>query len=77
MNFAQEYLRSKRIAFAEGMTSSSELVDAELNLAKARIERLEAAYRFDTALARLLEATGSSEEFVDYIKRDDARAITF
>lgn len=77
MTFAQEYLRSKQAAFMEGLTSSSELIDAELNLAKARIERLEAAYRFDRALARLLEAAGASDEFTDYINRTDARAITF
>lgn len=77
MTFAEEYLRSKRVAFSQGMTSSAELIDAELNLAKARIERLEAAYKFDVALARLLEAAGLSEEFTDYIKRADARTITF
>ncbi len=75
--FAQEYLRSKNVAFAEGICSSTELIDAELNLAKVRIERLETAYRFDMALARLLEASGASEEFANYINRTDARAIIF
>ena len=75
--FAEEYLRSKRAAFVQGMSTSSDLVDAELNLAKARIERLEAAYRFDTELARLLELAGMSDDFTDYIKRADARTITF
>lgn len=77
IEFAREYLRAKRIAFAEGVSSSSELIDAELNLAKVRIERLETAYRFDMALARLLEAAGVSSEFANYINRTDARAITF
>ncbi len=77
MTFAQEYLRSKRAAFVQGMTTSLDLIDAELNLAKVRIERLEAAYKFDTALARLLEATGISEEFLNYIRRADVRIITY
>ena len=77
ITFAQEYLRSKRAAFAQGMSSSSDVIDAELNYAKARIERLEAAYEFDMALARLLEASGVGEEFADYIKRTDVCVITF
>lgn len=32
--FAEEYLKAKNAAFLEGMSSSSDLVDAELNLAK-------------------------------------------
>ncbi len=77
ITFAQEYLRSKRVAFSQGMTTSADLIDAELNLAKARIERLEAAYEFDVALARLLDAAGISDNFTHYIKRADARVITF
>ena len=77
IRFAEEYLRSKRAAFCQGMATSADLIDAELNLAGARIERLEAAYKFDVALARLLEASGLSQEFTNYIKRADARTITF
>lgn len=77
MRFVEEYLRTKRAAFSQGMAVASDLIDAELNLAKVRIERLEAAYRFDVALARLLELAGKSDEFTDYINRADARAIIF
>ena len=35
--------QSKNAAFLEGMSSSSDLVDAELNLAKVRAERMQAA----------------------------------
>ena len=75
--FAEEYLRMKNAAFLEGMSSSSDLIDAELNLAGVRAERLQAAYKFDLALARLLEAAGISEEFADYARRTDARPIYF
>lgn len=75
--FAEEYLRIKHAAFLEGMSSSSDLIDAELNLAGVRTERLQAAYNFDLLLARLLEAAGISDEFPTYVRRADARQILF
>ncbi len=75
--FAEEYLRMKEAAFREGICSSSDLIDAELNLAAVRTERLQAAYHFDLTLARLLEASGISDEYAAYPRRTDARAILF
>ncbi len=75
--FAEELLRIRNAAFLEGMGSSSDLIDAELNLAAVRAERLQAAYNFDTLLARLLEAAGASDEFAAYAQRPDARKIEF
>ena len=80
--FAEEYLRMKNAAFLEGMSSSSDLIDAELNLAAVRTERLQAAYNYDLLLAQLLEAagvdaSGISEEFAAYARRSDARPILF
>ena len=75
--FAEEYLKTKNAAFLEGMSSSTDLIDAELNLAKVKTERIEAAYRYDVSLAQLLEATGISDEFTAYMRRQDARRITF
>ena len=75
--FADEYLRVKRAAFLEGMSSSSDLIDAELNLAKVRTERMEAAYKYDVLLAQLLEVSGISDEFAHYLRRDDAKYITY
>jgi len=77
MTFAEEYLRAKTAAFHRGMSSSTDLIDAELNLAKVRIERMQAAYDFDSALARLLEAAGVSDEFMDYARRGDATSVGF
>ena len=77
LNFAEEYLRMKNAAFLEGMSSSTDLIDAELNLAKVKTERIEAAYRYDVSLAQLLEAAGVSDEFTAYMRRQDARRITF
>lgn len=75
--FAEEYLKAKNASFLEGMTSSSDLIDAELNLAKARTERIQMAFAYDVALAKLLEAAGVSDEFTAYARRVDARQITF
>ena len=77
LTFAEEYLRMKNAAFLEGMASSSDLIDAELNLAGVRTERLQAAFHFDLLLAQLLEAAGSSDDFAAYARRSDARAIYF
>ena len=77
LKFAEEYLRMKNAAFLEGMSSSSDLIDAELNLAGVRTERLQAAYNYDLLLARLLEAAGISDEFSAYARRADARPILF
>ena len=75
--FAEEYLKTQNAAFREGMGSSSDLIDAELNLAKVRAERLQAAYQYDLLLAQLLEAAGLSCDFAAYARRDDARPIVF
>ena len=75
--FAEEYLKTKNAAFLEGMSSSTDLIDAELNLAKVKTERIEAAYRYDVSLAQRLEAAGISDEFTAYMRRQDARRITF
>lgn len=75
IRFAEEYLLTKDIAFTEGLVTASDLIDAELNLAKARTERLEAAFNYDITLAKLLEVTGISINFTEYLQRDDANRI--
>lgn len=75
--FAEEYLRIKEEAFKEGAAPSSDVVDARLNLAKIKTERLQAAYYYDLMLARLLEACGQSEAFAGYGKRSTAQPILF
>ena len=75
--FAEEYLRAKNAAYLEGMGTSTDLVDAELNLAKVRIERMQAAYNFDLYLAKLLEAAGISDRFLTYSRSANARQITY
>lgn len=75
--FAHEYLRIKDAAFKEGLASSADVIDAQLNLAKIKTERLQAAYYYDLMLARLLEAAGVSEEFTDYARSSSSQSIKF
>ncbi len=67
IEFAEQYLRAKQLAFNEGMATSVELVDAELNLSKAKVERMAAAYGFDMALCNLLAVSGLSENYTKYL----------
>ena len=75
IRFAEEYRQAKKIAFTEGWATASELIDAELNLAKARTERLEAAFNYDVTLAKLLEAAGISTKITEYIQQSNIQTI--
>ncbi|MGL5894867.1 MAG: TolC family protein [Bacteroidales bacterium] len=75
LEFASEYLRIKEEAFAEGAASSTEVVDARLNLNKIKTERLQVAYTYNVTLAKLLEACGISEQFVQYASRSSNQII--
>jgi outer membrane protein TolC len=67
LDLAQESLRSEQRAFAEGVGTSLEVVDAELALSRIQVERLNAQYDAVVALARLLQASGESERLPEYI----------
>ena len=67
LDLAEESLRSEQRAFAEGVGTSLEVVDAELSLSRIQVERLNAQYEAVVALARLLEASGESDRLPEYI----------
>lgn len=64
--FAEEYYSVREKAFREGMSTSSEVSDADLLLAKVRIERLQAIYQCDLALSKLLYYAGTPDKFLEY-----------
>ncbi len=68
---ARENLRVRNEAFAEGMGTSLDVTDAQMELSRVQIERLAAAYSFDVALAELLEVSGRSERLPGYIQAAD------
>ncbi|MBE6212353.1 MAG: TolC family protein [Rikenellaceae bacterium] len=73
--FAEEFLRAKRSAFGEGMATATDVVDAALNLSRAKLERAQTAYEFDTALARLLNVSGMGEAFLQYLHAPSAQSV--
>lgn len=64
--FTEEYLRARTRAFDQGMASSLDVVDAELALSGAKMSAIAAAYKFDIAMAKLLETSGLFDYFEDY-----------
>lgn len=72
---AEEYFRVRSRAFEAGYATSLDVVDAQLALSRIKLEQLVAAYAFDTSLARLLEASGSSGDFEKYITESDMEVI--
>ncbi len=66
LKFAQEYVRVRQKAFNEGFATSTEVVDANMNLSKVKVEQLKAMYDFDVALAYLLELCGDSQMFTQF-----------
>lgn len=70
---AHEVLRLRTAALRGGTGTALELIDAEVNQAKVETERAQVAYDYVTALARLLESCGLSEEFSAYVRRADVK----
>jgi outer membrane protein TolC len=71
IDLAEEVLKLRTAGAREGTSTTLELIDAELNLAKVKTERAQSAYEFETALAALLESCGMSDKFGSYIARAD------
>jgi outer membrane protein TolC len=73
--FATEFLRAKCNAFSEGVATATDVVDAALSLSRARLERVQTAYEFDVALARLLCASGMAEAFLRYLNAPTSQSL--
>lgn len=66
---ALEYLRLRSRGLEEGLSTPLDLVDAELNLAKVRIGRAQAAFEHIMALSALLESMGESEQLASWARK--------
>lgn len=73
--FATENVRVRERAFNAGMATSLSVVDAQLALSKVKIEKLNAVYEFDVALAKLLEVCGQSEQYESYQNNSDGEGL--
>ena len=69
IDFAESYYNSALEGFREGVVSSVDLMDACAELAAAKVEYLNAAYENTLTLARLLEASGLSDTFIQYVEQ--------
>ncbi|MBI9068432.1 MAG: TolC family protein [Salinivirgaceae bacterium] len=65
-DFANEYYRIREKAFSEGMATTTEVADANLALAKVKIDKLQAIYKYDVALSKLLFYSGILSDFGKY-----------
>ncbi|MDP2887684.1 MAG: TolC family protein [Bacteroidota bacterium] len=66
LEFAKTYVDSREKAFHEGLSTSAELVNANLLLAKVKMDRLQAMYNYDVTLASLVQVSGSPDLFLEY-----------
>ena len=68
---AEENLRLQTLSYREQQATSLDVIDAELGLGKARLQRAQAANDYIQALAQLLNASGRMNELPDYLARAD------
>src|SRR5690606_23977669 len=71
IELARESLRLQELSFHEGQVTSLDVIDARLQLGAVMVERAQAAYEYDVALARLLEISGRLNNYHDYFRQAD------
>lgn len=73
LEVADEVLRLRTSGLRAGTSTTLDLIDAQVNQAKAQTERAQAAHDYVKALAELLESCGLSDEFGKYMARADVK----
>ncbi|MBL3546609.1 MULTISPECIES: TolC family protein [Chryseobacterium] len=68
IKLAEELVRIRKASFAEGISTSTDVIDAELNLSGKKIEQLKAYTDYDTNLAKLFEVCGMSNDYIQNAK---------
>lgn len=66
LELARENIRMREEAFAQGLSTSLEVVDAELFMVSVKTQRQVAAYQYVLSLARLLALSDQVIQFPDY-----------
>lgn len=77
IELSRELVRMRRKAFAEGMATSTDVVDAEVMLSKVHVASLLAYYQYDVALINLLSLCGVPMQFQQYISRGKSEHFIF
>ncbi len=68
LKFAEELLNARQKAFKQGLTNSTEVIDAALYRSAIQLKKLKAMYDYDICLASLLETCGQSNQLEMYMK---------
>lgn len=68
---AEENLRLQTLSYREQQATSLDVIDAQLGLGRARIQRAQAANDYVQALAQLLSMSGQMSRMPDYLARAD------
>ena len=66
LELAYENIRMREEAFAQGLSTSLEVVDAELFLVGVKTQQQAAAYQYVLSLARMLALSDQMAQFPDY-----------
>ncbi len=66
LKLAEETVNLRSKAFNQGLSTSLDVVDAEMFLAGVKTQRAVAIFNYDTALAQLLAVSGELENFFQY-----------
>jgi outer membrane protein TolC len=67
----EENLRLQNLSFEEGQNTTLDVIDARLQLGKTQIDQALAAWEFDVALIQLLDVSGQTQRFGDYLRHPD------
>ncbi|MCX8064209.1 MAG: TolC family protein [Candidatus Hydrogenedentes bacterium] len=68
LELTEENLRVRKKAFEEGVTTSLEVVDAIYQHSRAQLGLLKSAFDYDLAFFQLLEASGQTRRWEEYLK---------
>nr|WP_194704490.1 TolC family protein [Vibrio sp. S11_S32] len=66
VSMAQENIRLQKKAFSQGLSTSLDVVDAEMYLNSIKTQRSAAAYQYVLSLSRLLAVSGEMDSFNQY-----------
>lgn len=77
LEMSREIVRARKKSFLEGMATSTEVIDAELLLAKIRVATLTAFFQFDSGLINLLAVCGMPDAFAHYARSGETENAIF
>ena len=65
-SLSEETVELRKKAFSQGLSTSLDVVDAQLFATSIRVQRLSASYNYVKSLGQLLAVSGEINSFMDY-----------